>query len=83
MRDRTTGWVHYANRYYSTRTGTWTQQDDLDAPLDPGNGNRYAYAGGDPINNIDPVGRGLFGAPANIGSTRKAIRSSQPEHHTS
>jgi RHS repeat-associated protein len=57
VKDRTTGWVHYANRYYNPSTGTWTQQDDLDAPLDPANANRYAYAGGDPINNIDPVGR--------------------------
>ncbi|MBS2938514.1 RHS repeat-associated core domain-containing protein [Nocardioides sp. J2M5] len=56
VKDRTTGWVHYAARYYDTTTGTWTQQDTLDAPLDPTNGNRYAYAGGDPINNIDPTG---------------------------
>ena len=56
VKDRTTGWVHYANRYYNPTTGTWTQQDDLDAPLDPGNANRYAYVGGDPINNTDPTG---------------------------
>ena len=59
VKDRTTGWVHYAARYYSTTTGTWTQQDTLDAPLDPTNANRYAYAGGDPINNTDPTGREL------------------------
>ena len=29
----------------------------LDAPLDPANANRYAYAGCDPINNADPTGR--------------------------
>ncbi|WP_307204460.1 DNRLRE domain-containing protein [Nocardioides zeae] len=57
VRDRTTNWVHYGERYYSTRTGTFTQQDTLDAPLDPNNANRYAYAGGDPINNTDPTGR--------------------------
>jgi hypothetical protein len=31
---------------------------------DPANGNRYAYAGDDPTNNVDPNGRcflGLFG----------------------
>lgn len=57
VRDRTTNWIHYGERYYSTRTGTFTQQDTLDAPLDPNNANRYAYAGGDPINNTDPTGR--------------------------
>ena len=30
--------------------------DTLDTPLDPKNANRYAYAGDDPINNIDPLG---------------------------
>jgi len=38
-------------------TGTWTQQDTLDTPLDPGNANRYGFAGGDPINNSDPTGK--------------------------
>lgn len=67
VKDRTTGWVHYAARYYNPTTGTWTQQDTLDAPLDPGNANRYAYAGGDPINNIDPTGRSLLGDLLNLG----------------
>lgn len=31
----------------------------LFAPLDPVNANRYAYAGGDPVNNFDPTG--LYG----------------------
>ncbi len=29
----------------------------MDAPLDPTNANRYAFAGGDPVNNIDPSGQ--------------------------
>jgi RHS repeat-associated protein len=56
IQDRTTGWVHFGNRWYNPTTGTWTQQDTLDAPLDPANANRYAYAGDDPINNLDPTG---------------------------
>ena len=59
IQDRTTGWVHYGARWYNPGTGRWTQQDTLDAPLDPANANRYAYAGDDPINNLDPTGRYL------------------------
>lgn len=36
-------------RFYDSNQGVWTQQDSLDAPLDPVNANRYAYAGGDPV----------------------------------
>jgi RHS repeat-associated protein len=56
IQDRTTGWVHFGGRWYNTTTGTWTQRDTLDSPLDPANANRYAYAGDDPINNDDPTG---------------------------
>ncbi|NEN78246.1 RHS repeat-associated core domain-containing protein [Nocardioides zeae] len=68
VRDRTTNWVHYGERYYSTRTGTFTQQDTLDAPLDPNNANRYAYAGGDPINNTDPTGRLSWGDVGDVAT---------------
>ncbi|WP_345075406.1 RHS repeat-associated core domain-containing protein, partial [Paeniglutamicibacter cryotolerans] len=54
--DRTTGWVKYGARWYNPAIGRWTQQDTLDAPLDPANANRYAYAANDPINNADPLG---------------------------
>ncbi|MVA76528.1 hypothetical protein GC722_10900, partial [Auraticoccus sp. F435] len=56
IQDRTTGWIHYGARYYDPTTGSFTQQDSLDAPLDPLNGNRYAYAGNDPVNITDPTG---------------------------
>jgi RHS repeat-associated protein len=61
IQDRATGWIHYGNRWYNTTLGRWTQQDTLDAPLDPVNANRYAYVGADPINGYDPVGLYDFG----------------------
>jgi len=57
IQDRGSGLVKFGIRWYNTTTGTWTQQDTLDAPLDPKNGNRYQFAGGDPINGSDPSGR--------------------------
>ncbi|WP_349897793.1 RHS repeat domain-containing protein [Parafrigoribacterium soli] len=60
IQDRTTGWVHFGARWYNPTTGRFTQQDTLDTPLSPANANRYAYAGGDPLNNLDPSGEGLF-----------------------
>lgn len=33
--------------------------------MDPANANRYAYAGGDPVNNFDPTG--LYGIEGAIG----------------
>jgi len=56
LQDRATGFVKYGQRWYNPVTGTWTQQDTLDSPLDAGNANRYAYAGDDPVNNSDPSG---------------------------
>jgi RHS repeat-associated protein len=47
----------FGYRWQTATTGGWTQRDTLDAPLDPNNANRYAYAGDDPINGSDPSGR--------------------------
>jgi RHS repeat-associated protein len=59
INDRASGLVKFGYRWYNPVTGTWTQQDTLDTPLDPGNANRYGFAALDPINNSDPTGRVL------------------------
>ncbi|WIB63333.1 RHS repeat-associated core domain-containing protein [Curtobacterium sp. MCBD17_040] len=51
------GLVKFGQRWYLPVAGGWTQEDTLDAPLDPGNANRYAFVGCDPINGSDPTGR--------------------------
>jgi RHS repeat-associated protein len=56
IQDRVTGWVKFGARWYDPTLGRWTQHDTLDAPLDPKNANRYAFAANDPINNSDPTG---------------------------
>ena len=56
LNDRVTGWTLNGARYYDPGEGRWTQMDTLDAPLDPSNGNRYAYAANNPVNYVDPTG---------------------------
>jgi RHS repeat-associated protein len=60
LQDRATGHLKFGARWYDPTTGTWTQQDTRNTPLDPGNANRYGYAADDPINNADPAGTGFF-----------------------
>nr|WP_255461406.1 RHS repeat-associated core domain-containing protein [Glaciihabitans sp. INWT7] len=54
IKDPGSGLVKFGLRWYNPVTGTWTQQDTLDSPVDPANANRYAYAGDDPINGTAP-----------------------------
>lgn len=56
INDTHTGLVKFGQRWYDPYWGSWTQQDTLASPLDPSNGNRYAYAAADPINGSDPTG---------------------------
>lgn len=56
LQDRSTGLIKFGQRWYDPSTGSWVQQDVLNAPLDPANANRYSYASGNPINFIDPTG---------------------------
>jgi RHS repeat-associated protein len=57
LQNRATTTLKYGARWYAPTTGTWTQQDVRNAPLDPANANRYAYAAGDAINYSDSTGK--------------------------
>ncbi len=52
-----TGLYHFGARFYDPSVGRWTQQDSLVSLGDPGTANRYAYAGDDPVNRLDPTGQ--------------------------
>jgi RHS repeat-associated protein len=47
---------HYGARYYDPGIARWTQQDPIQEYDDLSQANRYVYAGGDPVNEIDPLG---------------------------
>jgi RHS repeat-associated protein len=48
---------HFGQRDYDPTTGRWTQQDALSQVTSPVQGNRFLFAGGDPVNLSDPSGR--------------------------
>ena len=69
--DRETGLYKMGHRYYAPTIGDsvdgtsqaavdrWTQVDPLNQFQDPRQANRYVYAGGDPVNLVDPSGTGI------------------------
>jgi RHS repeat-associated protein len=50
------GLYHYGQRYYDPTTGRWTQQDPEDRLGSTTQGDRFLFAGADPINLSDPSG---------------------------
>jgi RHS repeat-associated protein len=52
--DPATGLVRFGARDYDARVGRWTARDPV--LFGGGQGNLYAYVGGDPINRVDPSG---------------------------
>jgi RHS repeat-associated protein len=50
------GLSHFGARYLDTGVGTWGQQDPVTGIADLTESDRFAYAGGDPINSSDPSG---------------------------
>jgi RHS repeat-associated protein len=57
----------FGERFYGPVTGRWTQQDNLEHLGDPAQGNRYAFVGGDPVDNVDLTGRVSGGTIGAIG----------------
>jgi RHS repeat-associated protein len=51
-----TGFYKMGLRYYRPELMRWTQQDPVEQLTDPVQGDRYGYAGADPINSADPNG---------------------------
>jgi RHS repeat-associated protein len=51
----------YSARYYNPNTGRFMSRDPLDGQaFDPKTLHKYLYAGGDPVNAMDPTGREMF-----------------------
>jgi RHS repeat-associated protein len=55
--DPDLGLYYLRARYYNPATGRFLSRDPEDGkPLDPASLHKYLYAGGDPVNRIDPLG---------------------------
>src|SRR5574337_1092160 len=68
VNDPESGLVYMQARYYDPATGRFLSVDPVTpTPGDLFNFNRYAYAGNNPIKNVDPDGR-AFGVDDLIGS---------------
>jgi RHS repeat-associated protein len=60
FRDAETGLDYADQRFHNPGTGRFLTPDAYTGggnPKDPGNWNRYSYAGGDPVNHKDPTGQ--------------------------
>jgi RHS repeat-associated protein len=51
-----TGYAHDGNRWYDPATSAFTTEDANSYLASPADGNRYAYAAGNPANYTDPTG---------------------------
>jgi RHS repeat-associated protein len=55
------GLYDFGARWYDPELGRFAQIDPIvQSPFEPVTLNAYAYAGNDPVNNVDPDGRGFF-----------------------
>jgi RHS repeat-associated protein len=58
--DADLGLYYLRARYYNSLTGRFLSRDpESGKPRDPKTLHKYLYAGGDPVNAVDPTGRDL------------------------
>jgi RHS repeat-associated protein len=70
--DPDLGLYYLRARYYNPITGRFMSRDPLDGYIDePATLHKYLYAGGDPVNVIDPSGQGLVSYALNLA--RKVV----------
>ncbi|MBC8071671.1 MAG: hypothetical protein IAG13_25325 [Deltaproteobacteria bacterium] len=68
-RDEETGLYHLGARYYASWLARWTAAD----PIGLGDGvNRYAYARGNPVTLVDPVGTDAM-SPAELAAAKQRL----------
>jgi RHS repeat-associated protein len=62
-----TGYVHDGARWYNPQIGAFQTQDTNSYLANLANGNRYAHAADNPLNNTDPTGQSLLGDVVGLG----------------
>ncbi len=62
--DSDLGLYYLRARYYNLATGRFLSRDPMDGYIDlPATLHKYLYAGGDPVNGVDPTGRTTYTNP--------------------